>query len=303
MIAWGRPVRRASALTLLGAGLSFCPGCGTQVVEFGPAAAGTAGAPGDAGRAGDRGHTGDAPRVTSTFPAAAATAVALDTAISATFSDAMDGASINATSFTLRQGAAPVSGSVALDAVTRTATLRLVDGLTVGRAYTATITTEASNAAHRALHSDYSWSFDTLPLGVVTSEAATLGVPVPDYTLSVAGLELLTDARDSVQSATGAAVLTARFVTGQTYAVSLDRHLDSYADIDAAHAAAARPLVATVATSLPATASLPASAFEMVQADLETSGLRTLIIANSVGGVRSYQLFAITFNRAARIQD
>jgi Big-like domain-containing protein len=299
---WRPPMTRAYA-TLLGVGLSFAPACGTQVVEFGPAAAGAAGAPADAGRAGNAGDAGDAPRVISTFPAPAATAVALDTVLSATFSEAMDAASINATSFTLSRGSTPLSGAVAIDGATRTATFRLDAGLSPGEEYTATITTEASSAVRRALVANYSWSFDTLPLGVVTSEAAATGVPVPDYTLSVAALALLTDAHDSVQSATGAAVLTARFVTGQTYAVSSNRSLDTYGEIDAAYSAAARPLVASVPTTTPATAALPASSFELVQADLTTAGLRTLIIANTVSGVRSYQLFAVTFNPAVRSRD
>ena len=63
------------------------------------------------------------PTVSSVSPAAGATGVATTTAVSATFSEAMDAATINASTFELRDAAnALVSASVSYDAATRTAT-------------------------------------------------------------------------------------------------------------------------------------------------------------------------------------
>jgi len=59
------------------------------------------------------------PTVSSVSPAADATGVALDTAVSATFSEAMDESTITTGSFTL----SGVSGSVSYNSGTNTATL------------------------------------------------------------------------------------------------------------------------------------------------------------------------------------
>jgi len=111
------------------------------------------------------------------------------------------------------------------------------------------------------------------------------------------------DALDIVQSAAGTAILTAGFVTGQTYVVSLEPGLDTYAEIDAAYGTTPEPLGASAPPATPTTATLPVSAFALVQADLTTAPLRTLIVANDESGVRSYQVFAITFNPAVRSSD
>ncbi|HXJ57139.1 MAG TPA: ice-binding family protein, partial [Verrucomicrobiae bacterium] len=61
-----------------------------------------------------------APTVSSTDPANAATAVAINKRIAATFSEAMDPATISAANFTLRQGATPVAGTVTYVGTTAT---------------------------------------------------------------------------------------------------------------------------------------------------------------------------------------
>ena len=53
-----------------------------------------------------------APTVSSTIPADTATGVALNANVTATFSEAMDPSTITTTTFTLKQGATPVSGVV-----------------------------------------------------------------------------------------------------------------------------------------------------------------------------------------------
>ena len=99
------------------------------------------------------------PTVVSTDPANNATGVDLNKVIAATFSEAMDPATITTTTFTLKHGTTPVLGTVtyAGAGVTFTPT----GNLTASTTYTATITTGATDLAGNALASDYVWSFTT----------------------------------------------------------------------------------------------------------------------------------------------
>jgi len=100
-----------------------------------------------------------APQVNSTTPVNGATAVALNSAISATFSEAMTPTTFGIATFTLKQGAAAVSGSVTYSGVT--AVFKPAGNLAAGSLYTATITTRARDLAGNALASDHVWSFTT----------------------------------------------------------------------------------------------------------------------------------------------
>ena len=124
--------------------------CGRQVVEFGE----------DAGTSEDAG-TNTAPTVISTRPVNGATGVAVDTLVSATFSTAMDAATIDATTFTVNQGTTQISGTVALDALTNTATFTPAASLEPNLLYTATVSTRATDTAGVALVARYTWSFNS----------------------------------------------------------------------------------------------------------------------------------------------
>jgi Big-like domain-containing protein len=263
--------------------------CGRQLVEFGH----------------DRSDGGgaDAPTVTATYPLNGAAAVALDVAVSATFSARMDPTTLDPTTFAVLDGATPVTGAVVLDTSAHTAIFTPSAALSSDRTYTATLSTRIRDVAHESLAVDYIFGFTTGRFGVVESAAVGEAVPVPDYTLSVAGLELLTDANDVVQSATGTAVLTAGSVTGQAYALSMAVELSAYSVIEAEYAVLPhQALVERSPATHPATLALPAVDFLLDQADLTTPRVRTLIVSNSRSGVRSYQLFAITFNAAPRLR-
>jgi len=100
------------------------------------------------------------PTVTSTDPANAATGVALNKQITATFSTAMDASTITAAStFTLKQGTTSVSGVVSYTGTT--ATFAPTSNLLPNTLYTATITTGAKDAAGNALANNYVWNFTT----------------------------------------------------------------------------------------------------------------------------------------------
>ena len=92
-----------------------------------------------------------APTITLTSPADADTAVALNKAISATFSKAMDPNTLLAPgTFTVAVagvGGAPVSGTVTYDAVNNIATFTPAANLTANTSYTATISNAATDLA------------------------------------------------------------------------------------------------------------------------------------------------------------
>jgi hypothetical protein len=133
--------------------------------------------------------TGDAPDTTaptvvSTVPANAATDVAINSAMSATFSEAMDPLTITTITFTLKQGTTPVSGTVTYSLVT--AVFTPLANLASSTVYTATITTGAKDLAGNALASNYVWSFttgavaDTTPptITATINDNGETGVPI-----------------------------------------------------------------------------------------------------------------------------
>jgi alpha-tubulin suppressor-like RCC1 family protein len=97
------------------------------------------------------------PTVSSTNPADSATGVAINTAITATFSENMDVSTITTATFTV----SGVAGAVAYNGTT--ATFTPSGNLAYSTTYTATITTGVRDAAGNPMASNYSWSFTTGP--------------------------------------------------------------------------------------------------------------------------------------------
>jgi hypothetical protein len=118
----------------------------------------------DASPADDDDSTADddassAPIVISTIPAAGATDVAVNEAVTAAFNEPMDPATIDAATFTLLRGSTPVAGAVTC--VGATALFTLTTNLDPNTKYTATITTGAQDAAGNPLASSFVWNFTT----------------------------------------------------------------------------------------------------------------------------------------------
>ena len=105
------------------------------------------------------------PTVSSVSPAAGATGVATSTAVSATFSEAMNAATIGASTFELRDAAnVLVASNVSYDAPTLTARLTPTAALAASQTYTATVlggSTGVKDAAGNALAANVAWSFTT----------------------------------------------------------------------------------------------------------------------------------------------
>jgi hypothetical protein len=100
-----------------------------------------------------------APSVTSTFPGDAATDVAVNRKITASFSEEMDSSTLTASNFTVTgPGGTPVSGTVTY--LVRTAVFAPSSGLAANAAYTARVGTGATDLAGNALQGK-TWSFAT----------------------------------------------------------------------------------------------------------------------------------------------
>jgi ice-binding like protein/Big-like domain-containing protein len=118
--------------------------------------------------------TTGAPTVISTVPATGATAVAVNTLVTATFSEGMNPTTINGTTFTLTgPGATPVGGAVTYSGSTATFTPTTI--LAANTLFTATITTGAKDPAGAALAANFVWTFTTAAPPTVVSTVPVNG--------------------------------------------------------------------------------------------------------------------------------
>jgi myo-inositol-hexaphosphate 3-phosphohydrolase len=103
------------------------------------------------------------PVVARTTPPDGATGASTALNVQATFSEAIDPATLTTTSFTLTRSAdaTPVPATVTYDAATQTATLDPGAGLASSTSYTATVTTAVRDLAGNPLTADAVWSFVT----------------------------------------------------------------------------------------------------------------------------------------------
>jgi hypothetical protein len=99
------------------------------------------------------------PSVTSVAPANAASDIAVNTSLTANFDEAVDPLTVTGATFTLKNGATSVAGSVSASGAT--ATFKASAPLANGTTYTATLTTGVKDLAGNSLSSNYSWSFTT----------------------------------------------------------------------------------------------------------------------------------------------
>jgi hypothetical protein len=123
------------------------------------------------------------PTVTSTIPLNAATGVPFNQIVSATFSEAMNPATISSATFKLTgPGATAVSGLVAYAAVGNTLTFTPTANLAASTTFTATITTGAQNLTGTALANNYVWTFTTGAAPVVIPPELVSTVPLSGAT-------------------------------------------------------------------------------------------------------------------------
>ena len=108
------------------------------------------------------------PTVTGRSPASGATGVETGTTVQATFSEAMNAATMS-TGFTLRDATnTQVAANVSYDSATFTATLTPSSSLTLGQTYTVIVkgSSGVKDTALNALAADVTWSFTTMAVPV-----------------------------------------------------------------------------------------------------------------------------------------
>ncbi len=111
------------------------------------------------------------PTLISVSPSDEATRVAINTEVTATFSEDMDSSTINNTTFTLF--GSQVTGTVSYDAAAKTAIFTPESNLSMYTTYVATIAAEVKDPSGNALGTAHSWSFRT----VADATAPTAGSP------------------------------------------------------------------------------------------------------------------------------
>lgn len=115
------------------------------------------------------------PVVVSTDPMDKAVDVVLNKVISVTFNTAMNPATINNTSFTIKQGAVTVPGTIAPTANAAVFTFTPTAPLLPFTVYTGTITTAAKDTFRTSLVNNYVWTFTTIPLVTLSSNPVAGG--------------------------------------------------------------------------------------------------------------------------------
>ena len=158
-----------------------------------------------------------APTISTVTPVSNATGVAVNTAITAAFSEVMDAATITATTFTLSGGGA-VSGTVSYAGTT--ATFTPTAALAYGTVYTATITTGAKDLAGNAPGANYTWTFTTGSAPDTTPPTVSSTNPVNNETDIAVNTVIAATFDEGIDSST---ITTATFyLTGVTGVVSYD---------------------------------------------------------------------------------
>jgi hypothetical protein len=131
------------------------------------------------------------PTVVSVTPPTLSVAICPSTAVTATFSQAMNPSTINTTTFTLTSGTPPVAVTGVVTYAGSTATFTPSSALSLNTPYTATITTGATDLSGVSLANNFVWTFTTstiacVPPVVVSVAPPNLAVGVCPNTLLVA---------------------------------------------------------------------------------------------------------------------
>jgi sugar lactone lactonase YvrE len=144
-----------------------------------------------------------APTTAGAIPSANADAFAVTGAIAVTFSEAMDPATINGSTFTVTMaGGTAVLGTVSYDAATRTATFTPATPLAFNATYGVTLTTAVKDAAGNPLGSAITWGFTTQSAALSLMGGAVQGAD-PNLTPGNATVTTLAGTAQNFGSADG----------------------------------------------------------------------------------------------------
>ena len=165
-----------------------------------------------AGCKGDPNSANLAPSVVSTGPANSATGVPRNPSITATFSEAMNPTTLNATTFVVMNGATAVAGTVTYSG--NTVTFTPTNTLASNTLFTATISTAATDLAGNPLAAAKVWSFRTVVTSATGPAAVNLGTAVNYVILAKSGVS--TTGATSVVGDIGVSPILATGITGFT---------------------------------------------------------------------------------------
>ena len=157
-----------------------------------------------------------APTVISTLPANAATDVARNRSITATFSEAMNSATVDDVSFSLAQGSNPVPATVTYDGLV--ATLAPTSNLASNSLYTATMTVAVTDLAGNAMEAQYVWSFSTGVYLAAGPSPVELGTSGDFVALAKSGIS--TTGTTAITGDIGVSPAAATYITG--FSLSMD---------------------------------------------------------------------------------
>ncbi len=163
---------------------------------------------------GDEGPTGPssslAPTVLSTVPASSASGIARNAPITATFSEAMTSASLNTSTFVLRNGTTVIAAAVTYTGTT--ATLVPSSALSSNTVFTATISTGAEDAGGTALAAMKTWTFTTVATSANGPAVVALGTAGGYAILAKSGVS--TTGATSILGHVGLSPAAGSFITG-----------------------------------------------------------------------------------------
>jgi len=159
-----------------------------------------------------------APTVSSTIPATGAIGVALNANVTATFNEAMDPSTITTTTFTLKQGTTPVSGTVTY--VGTSATFNPASNFAGSTIYTATVSTGVKDLAGNAMVATKTWSFTTGSTVAAGPKPVVLGTAGDYAILAKTGISTTTTAGTAVTGDIGTSPAAATYIQG--FSLTLD---------------------------------------------------------------------------------
>lgn len=153
------------------------------------------------------------PTVTTLFPTDTATNIATNSAVKATFSEAMDPRSITATNFKLSSASGFVDGTVSLNPLNKSASFQPNANLAVDTLYTATVTIGVTDLAGNPLAIEKVWTFRTAVTATLTS-GIDLNTAAPFGTFGGTAGMTNTGTQTQVNGDTGSIATGTSMVTG-----------------------------------------------------------------------------------------
>ena len=186
------------------------------------------------------------PFVVVTDPINNATGVALNKVISATFNMPMNPLTLNATTYTVKQGAITVLGTISYSGSTVSFTPSFP--LSENTVYTATITTGAQNTSGTAMAGNYTWSFTTLNSVIIPPTNSGLLFGVFGGNAGITNQGLLTVVNGSIGTTAASSLITG-FTDGTNFDVYIVTPLNNGLVTNGIFTAAPAPGTATKAAT------------------------------------------------------